>query len=231
MPGRVLLRPAHLAPVVLGLAVALAAAGCASTATGSGGSTAKTTVTEAPGDMPASAAAGSGSSSGDSGTGTGSTGGGSTGGGSTGGGSTGGGSTGGGSTGGGSTGGGSTGGGSGSSSGGGSGTKSSGPTIGYFRVAQKPTCPAGTNVNPIAGTPVVVEWKTGNVDSVALSVDGPGVYGDNYPPAGSETLNFPCSGGEGDVQEHTYTLTVRNAHGKQSKTIVVTAKVHDIPRV
>ncbi|WP_343449601.1 hypothetical protein [Micromonospora oryzae] len=224
MPGRVLLRPAHLAPVVLGLAVALAAAGCASTATGSGGSTAKTTVTEAPGDAPASAA-GSGSSSGDSGTGTGT---GSTGGGSTGGGSTGGGSTGGGSTGGGSTGGGSTGGGS---NGGGSGTKSSGPTIGYFRVAQKPTCPAGTNVNPIAGTPVVVEWKTGNVDSVALSVDGPGVYGDNYPPAGSETLNFPCSGGEGDVQEHTYTLTVRNAHGKQSKTIVVTAKVHDIPRV
>ncbi|MGY3515355.1 hypothetical protein ACVMYR_03460 [Micromonospora sp. PTRAS2] len=225
MPGRVLLRPAHLAPVVLGLAVALTAAGCASTATGSGGSTAKTTVTEAPGDAPVSA--GSGSSSGDSGTGTGT----GTGTGSTGGGSTGGGSTGGGSTGGGSTGGGSTGGGSGSSSGGGSGTKSSGPTIGYFRVAQKPACPAGTNVNPIAGTPVVVEWKTGNVDSVALSVDGPGVYGDNYPPAGSETLNFPCSGGEGDVQEHTYTLTVRNAHGKQSKTIVVTAKVHDIPRV
>ncbi|MFI7433475.1 hypothetical protein [Micromonospora haikouensis] len=215
MPGRVLLRPARLAPVVLGLTVALAAAGCASTATGSGGSTAKTTVTEAPGDTPASAAAGSGSSSGDSGTGTG----------------TGTGSTGGGSTGGGSTGGGSTGGGSGSSSGGGSGTKSSGPTIGYFRVAQKPTCPAGTNVNPIAGTPVVVEWKTGNVDSVALSVDGPGVYGDNYPPAGSETVNFPCSGGEGDVQEHTYTLTVSNAHGKQTKTLVVTAKVHDIPRV
>ncbi|MEV5821417.1 hypothetical protein AB0L22_19835 [Micromonospora haikouensis] len=211
MSGRVLLRPARLAPVVLGLAAALAAAGCASTATGSGGSTAKTTVTEAADDAPVSA--GSGSSSGDSGTGTGT------------------GSTGGGSTGGGSTGGGSTGGGSGSSSGGGSGTKSSGPTIGYFRVAQKPTCPAGTNVNPIAGTPVVVEWKTGNVDSVALSVDGPGVYGDNYPPAGSETLNFPCSGGEGDVQEHTYTLTVRNAHGKQSKTIVVTAKVHDIPRV
>ncbi|WP_431975517.1 hypothetical protein [Micromonospora haikouensis] len=237
MPGRVLLRPARLAPVVLGLAVALAAAGCASTATGSGGSTAKTTVTEAADDAPASAAAGSGSSSSGTGTGTGSTGGGSTGGGSTGGGSTGGGSTGGGSTGGGSTGGGSTGGGStgggstGSSSGGGSDTKSSGPTIGYFRVAQKPTCPAGTNVNPIAGTPVVVEWKTGNVDSVALSVDGPGVYGDNYPPAGSETVNFPCSGGEGDVQEHTYTLTVRNAHGKQTKTLVVTAKVHDIPRV
>ncbi|WP_431905928.1 hypothetical protein [Micromonospora carbonacea] len=221
MPGRVLLRPAPVVPVALGLAVVLAAAGCASTATGSGGSTAKTTVTEAPGDARASAVTAGGTGTG-TGTGTGDGGSGTTGGGSTGGGSTGGGSTGGGSTGGGSTGG---------SSGGGSGTKSSGPTIGYFRVAQKPTCPAGTNVNPIAGTPVVVEWKTGNVDSVALSVDGPGVYGDNYPPAGSETVNFPCSGGEGDVQEHTYTLTVRNAHGKQAKTLVVTAKVHDIPRV
>ncbi|MFF3853128.1 hypothetical protein [Micromonospora sp. NPDC002575] len=238
MPGRVLLRTVHVAPVVVGLAVALAAAGCASTATGSGGSTAKTTVTEAPADAPAAAGSGD-EGTGATGTGTtgggstdgGSTGGSSTGGGSTGGGSTGGGSTGGGSTGGGSTGGGATGGGSTGSSGGGSGTKPSGPTIGYFRVAQKPTCPAGTNVNPIAGAPVVVEWKTSNVDSVALSVDGPGVYGDNYPPAGSETVNFPCSGGEGDVQEHTYTLTVRNAHGKQSKTLVVTAKVHDIPRV
>ncbi|MDG4816442.1 hypothetical protein O7628_13125 [Micromonospora sp. WMMD956] len=221
MSGRVLFRPVPVVPVALGLAVVLAAAGCASTATGSGGSTAKTTVTEAPGDARASAVTAGGTGTG-TGTGDGDGGSGTTGGGSTGGGTTGGGSTGGGSTGGGSTGG---------SSGGGSGTKSSGPTIGYFRVAQKPTCPAGTNVNPIAGTPVVLEWKTGNVDSVALSVDGPGVYGDNYPPAGSETVNFPCSGGEGDVQEHTYTLTVRNAHGKQSKTIVVTAKAHDIPRV
>ncbi|MBB5110916.1 hypothetical protein AB0K27_23695 [Micromonospora echinospora] len=109
--------------------------------------------------------------------------------------------------------------------------KATGPTIGYFRVAQKPSCPSGTNINPIAGTPVVLEWKTSNVDSVALSVDGPGVYADNYPPTSSETLNFPCSGTEGDVQRHTYLLTVRNAHGKQTRTLVVTATVHEIKQV
>ncbi|WP_431884296.1 hypothetical protein [Micromonospora gifhornensis] len=146
-------------------------------------------------------------------------------GGSTDGGATGGGSTGGGSTGGGSTGGGSTGGGQ-------SGTKAgNGPTITYFRVAQKPSCPAGTNVNPIPGTPVVLEWKVANVDSVALSVDGGGIYADNYPPTGSETLTFPCEGAGGDTQRHTYQLTVRNSHGKQTKTLAVTATVNDVPEV
>ncbi|TCB91287.1 hypothetical protein E0H26_25920 [Micromonospora zingiberis] len=129
--------------------------------------------------------------------------------------------------------GGSTGGGSTGSTGGGqSGTKSgTGPTITYFRVAQKPSCPAGTNVNPIPGTPVVLEWKVSNVDSVALSVDGQGVYADNYPPTGSETLTFPCEGAGGDVQRHTYLLTVRNAHGKQTKTLVVTATVNEVAEV
>ncbi|MEV6691138.1 hypothetical protein AB0M35_06675 [Micromonospora sp. NPDC051196] len=151
------------------------------------------------------------------------------------------GSTGSGSTGSGSTGGStgnSTGGSTGNSTGGGStgggqpGTKSStGPTITYFRVAQKPSCPAGTTVNPIPGTPVVLEWKTSNVDSVALSVDGQGVYADNYPPTGSETLSFPCSGAGGDVQRHTYLLTVQNSHGKQTKTLVVTATVHEVAEV
>ncbi|MEV4540339.1 hypothetical protein [Micromonospora echinaurantiaca] len=109
--------------------------------------------------------------------------------------------------------------------------RSAGPTIDYFRVARKPSCPAGTSANPIPGTPVTVEWKVGNVDSVALSVDGPGVYADNLPPTGSETLTFPCSGAEGDVQRHTYLLTVRNSSGKRTKTLVVSATVHDIPEV
>ncbi|RIV38904.1 hypothetical protein [Micromonospora radicis] len=128
----------------------------------------------------------------------------------------------------GSTGGGSTGGGQ---SGTTSSAPASGPTITYFRVAQKPSCPAGTSVNPIPGSPVVIEWKTSNVDHVAISVDGGGVYADNYPPTGSETLNFPCAGGAGDTQRHTYLLTVRNGQGKQTKQLVVTATVHDIPEV
>ncbi|MEV6796934.1 hypothetical protein AB0M91_01115 [Micromonospora rifamycinica] len=111
------------------------------------------------------------------------------------------------------------------------GTKANGPTISYFRVTGKPSCPAGTTVNPIPGSGVRMEWKVGNATSVALSVDGPGVYRDDYPSAGSEELTFPCSGRDGDTQRHTYTLTARNAHGKQTKTLVVTAPVHDIPKV
>ncbi|MEU5942476.1 hypothetical protein ABZ807_25605 [Micromonospora sp. NPDC047548] len=205
MSGQALLRT-----TVVALAAALAAGGCASSGTSATESTATTSVTEAPSDAAASGSAapatGEATTTGkpaDSGT----------------------------------TGGGSTGGGTGSS-GGQSGAKPTtsaprpaGPAVAFFRVAQKPSCPSGTSANPIAGTPVVIEWKASNVDSVALSVDGPGVYADNYPPTGSETLNFPCSGAGGDVQRHTYLLTVRNAHGKQTKTLVVSAAVHDIPRV
>jgi hypothetical protein len=203
MPGQALLRAS-----VVALVAVLAAGGCASAGRNATESTATTSVTEAPGDPAASTApAGgapttSGQPTDDGATGSGSTGGGTdSNGGQPGGRST------------------------------TSAPKPAGPTIAYFRVAQKPTCPSGTNVTPIAGTPVVVQWKTSNVDSVALSVDGPGVYADNYPPAGSETLNFPCSGAEGDVQKHAYLLTVRNAHGTQKKTLVVTATVHEIKQV
>ncbi|WKU03068.1 hypothetical protein [Micromonospora sp. HUAS LYJ1] len=112
-----------------------------------------------------------------------------------------------------------------------SGAKTNGPTISSFRVTRKPRCPAGTTVNPIPGSGVLMEWQVGNATSVALSVDGPGVYRDDYPSTGSEELTFPCSGRDGDLQRHTYTLTARNAHGKQTKTIVVTAPVHDVPKV
>ncbi|WP_320067308.1 hypothetical protein [Micromonospora sp. RTGN7] len=215
MPGRALLRPTAVV-----LVVALAASGCTST-TSSTESTASTTVTGAPDD----AAAAPGAAATTNAPGAGATGGGTKDSGAPGGGAKGGGAPGGGATGGGAKGGGAPGGGS------QSGTKSGGPTIAYFRVADKPTCPAGTNVSPIAGTPVLVEWKVSNVDSVALSIDGPGVYADGYPSAGSEAFNFPCSGSGGDVQKHTYLLTVRNAHGTQTRTVVASATVHDIPTV
>ncbi|WP_433346221.1 hypothetical protein [Micromonospora sp. CA-111912] len=218
MPGRALLRPAAVV-----LVVALAASGCTST-TSSTESTASTAVTGAPDDAAAAPGAAA-TTNAPGGPDTGTKGGGTTGGGTKGSGTTGGGTKGGGAPGGGATGGGATGGGS------QSGTKSSGPTIAYFRVADGPSCPAGTNINPIAGSPVLVEWRVSNVDSVALSIDGPGIYADDYPSAGSEAFNFPCSGVEGDVQKHTYTLTVRNSHGKQTKTIVVSAPVHDVPTV
>lgn len=161
---------ALLRTTIVALAAALTAGGCASSGTSATESTATTSVTEAPGDATASGSApatGEAATTGkpaDSGT----------------------------------TGGGSTGGDTGSS-GGRSGDKPTtsapkpaGPAIAVFRVAQKPSCPSGTSANPIAGTPVVLEWKASNVDSVALSVDGPGVYADNYPPTGSEILTFPA---------------------------------------
>ncbi|MFC4149081.1 hypothetical protein ACFO0M_22750 [Micromonospora mangrovi] len=208
MAGRALLRTP-----VLALVPVLAVAGCGSSGTSATESTASTAVTGAPGD----ATAGSGTLTLDTPDPVAAT--------------TAAKPAGGGSTGTGTTGGGSTGGGSGSSGGKSGSTTGTGPVITSFRVAKQPSCPAGTSAAPIAGTPVVVEWRTGNVDSVALSVDGAGVYADNYPPTGSETLNFPCSGADGDTQRHTYLLTVRNAHGKATKTLVVSATVHDVPTV
>lgn len=210
MPGQAVLRT-----TVVALAAALAVAGCGPSGTKSAGTAAS--PTGAAGDAtPAESAAPATDAS------TPPAGGGATGD----------------QTGGGLTGGGSTGGGTGSS-GGQSGSKpktsapkAAGPTIAYFRVAQKPSCPSGTSKKPIEGTPVVLEWKASNVDSVALSIDGPGVYADNLPPTGSsEPLNFPCSGGEGDTQRHTYLLTVTNAQGTQTRTLVVTATVHEITQV
>lgn len=187
---------------VVALAAALAVAGCGSGDTSSAESTATTTVTGTPADATTAATTGSAVPAPPTTAAAGRPGGGATGGSSAGGGT-----------------------------GNGGARSGAGPSIVYFRVAQKPSCPAGTSVNPIPGTPVVLEWKASNVDSVALSVDGPGVYADNYPPTGSETLNFPCSGSGGDIQRHTYLLTVRNAHGKQTKSLVVSATVHDVPQV
>ncbi|NES14434.1 MULTISPECIES: hypothetical protein [Micromonospora] len=196
-------RQALLRTPVVALAAALAVTGCSS-GTSDTEATATTSVTEAPGGATATADAG-GVAATPGGAGT--------------------------------TGAGTPRGGTGSSGGGSGGKPTTGaptgdaPGITYFRVAQQPSCPGGTTANPIAGTPAVVEWKTSDVDSVTLSVDGPGVYADNLPPTGSETLNFPCSGAEGDVQRHTYLLTVRNSAGKRTKTLVVSATVHEIKQV
>src|SRR5690606_10995558 len=74
-------------------------------------------------------------------------------------------------------------------------TAAPGPVIEYFRVAQQPSCPGGTDVNPIEGSPVVLEWKVAGTDHVTLSIVGPGVY-NTYPGQGSDTINFPCEGDE-----------------------------------
>jgi hypothetical protein len=102
------------------------------------------------------------------------------------------------------------------------------PRIEYFRVAQQPSCPSGTNLNPIDGTPVTLEWKVVNVDAASISIDGPGLYG-TYEPEKSDTFPFSCGGEPGSTQEHTYLLTTVGGDGEaQTKEITVSAKVNEI---
>ena len=95
-----------------------------------------------------------------------------------------------------------------------------GPVITRFHVTAKPSCPSGTDKFRTKGQPVTLEWKVTGADKTTLSVDGPGIYKE-YGPAGSETLNFPCSGDPGSYQTHTYTLTAVGPSGTKSKKIVV----------
>ncbi|WP_285559600.1 hypothetical protein [Actinoplanes regularis] len=106
-------------------------------------------------------------------------------------------------------------------------TAPAGPSIAYFRVATKPSCPSGTDQVRYEGQPVVLEWKATGADKTTLSVDGPGIY-DEYGATGSATLNFPCSGDPGSFQTHTYTLKAIGPDGTKSKTLTVKAKVNEI---
>jgi hypothetical protein len=108
--------------------------------------------------------------------------------------------------------------------------KPSGPQIVYFRVKQKPQCPQGTNVNPIPGVPVIVEWRVERAHQVTLSVDGPGAYG-TYGAEGSETVSLPCSGEPGTKVTHTYQLTTVGGGPATTKTISASATVHEIAQV
>jgi hypothetical protein len=103
----------------------------------------------------------------------------------------------------------------------------SGPTIVSFRISQKPKCAQGTNINPIPGVPIILEWKVTGTDKVTLSVDGPGVY-DSYPAHGSATFDFPCAGPPGDTVTHTYQLRTVGGGEVRSKTLTGSAVVHEI---
>jgi hypothetical protein len=102
-----------------------------------------------------------------------------------------------------------------------------GPQIVTFRVKTSPSCPAGTNLNPIDGTPVTLEWEVAGAESTVLAVDGPGKYGD-FKVKDSLTLSFPCSGPPNSEQKHTYTLTTVGGGPVATQTLTVTAKVNEI---
>jgi len=106
----------------------------------------------------------------------------------------------------------------------------SGPRIVYFKIKQKPQCPQGTNVNPIPGVPVTIEWKVERAHQVDLSVDGPGRYS-TYGTEGTETLSFGCSGDPGTTVTHTYTIKTIGGGQPVSKTITASAVVYEIAQV
>jgi hypothetical protein len=97
------------------------------------------------------------------------------------------------------------------------------PAIVYFRVAESPACPSADDPD---GRPVTVEWKVTGVSTVTISVDGPGIY-DEYPrPKGTATFTFPCSGSAGSRQKHTYMLSTGGEIARKTRTITVSAAVH-----
>jgi hypothetical protein len=123
--------------------------------------------------------------------------------------------------------GGDNGGGNSGDNGGGTTNEQTGPTIVSFRVASKPSCPAGTNVNPIPGQPVKLSWKVSGTDKVTISIDGPGVF-QEFPAEHSETFSFGCDGNPGDTAEHTFLLRTVGGGEVEEKTLTVTAKVNEI---
>jgi hypothetical protein len=106
-----------------------------------------------------------------------------------------------------------------------------GPVISYFRIKQKPQCPQGTNVDPIPGVDLIVEWSVSGADKVTLAVDGPGIY-NTYGPKGSETFSFGCGDGKpGELVSHTYTLVAEQNGVQAKKTLTASAKVYEIGQV
>jgi len=108
-----------------------------------------------------------------------------------------------------------------------------GPRIVYFRIKQKPQCPQGTNVFPVPGVPVVIEWKVTGADQVKLSVDDPnrvGSYG-TYATEATETFTFACSGAPNTVEKHTYTIYTVGGGAQRHKSITAEAKVYEISTV
>lgn len=109
-------------------------------------------------------------------------------------------------------------------------TAKPGPKIETFRIVHQPQCPGGTTANPIEGRPATLGWRVTGASEVSISIDGPGVY-DTYPAEDEYTFSFGCSGREGDVQEHTYLLTATADGITATKTLVVTAVVHERVKV
>jgi hypothetical protein len=100
-----------------------------------------------------------------------------------------------------------------------------GPTILYFRVKVKPSCPSSGPGVSFPGNDPVLEWKAVNVDQVTISIDGPGLFG-TYDPTFEHAFPFGCGGASGTMAKHKYTLRTKGGGAEKSQTIEVEARVN-----
>lgn len=97
----------------------------------------------------------------------------------------------------------------------------------HFRITQKPTCPQGASEFPVEAMPLTLEWNVTGVETIELSVDGPGRYG-TYPARGTESFTFSCGGTPGSTETHTYKLTARHGTYSDTRTVTGSATVYDV---
>jgi len=95
----------------------------------------------------------------------------------------------------------------------------SGPTIHWFKITSSTKCAAGD-----ATIGVTVGWHVTGADSVALSVDNPGIVGSykkGYQLDDSETLTLDCGAG---APPKTHTWTIYTVGGGPQRSQTITAK-------
>jgi hypothetical protein len=103
-------------------------------------------------------------------------------------------------------------------------TAASGPQIVSFKASKQPMCPVvGTTDAPYSapGQDVTLSWKVTGATKVALSVDGPGIYQDNYKAEDSQQLSFGCDTSK-PQSSHKYILTVSGGGVTKTQTLTVT---------
>jgi hypothetical protein len=103
-------------------------------------------------------------------------------------------------------------------------TAASGPQIVSFKVSKQPMCPVvGTPDAPYSapGQDVTLSWKVTGATKVALSVDGPGIYQDNYKAEDSQQLSFGCDTSK-PQSSHKYILTVTGGGVTKTQNLTVT---------
>jgi hypothetical protein len=98
-----------------------------------------------------------------------------------------------------------------------------GPTILYFRVKTKPSCPGTGPGGSFGGSDAVLEWEAVNIDQVTVSIDGPGMFG-TYDRKSSQSFPFACGSSAG-TYKHKYTLHTVGGGAEKTQTLELEAKV------